>query len=444
MSHFQRSRVLHRFLFVWVSLVYLWGLLHLCIPDVAAYKCWYSSVQPDTCLPLPLLLSSMRLGQMVSFTLLVLLYGILLWANMAGKIPGHWHWLSFLLQAGCVFVVSLVVRQDNMVLSLYLVLTLEAIGMFQNTRFAIIVASSSLLLFMLNEFLSRGVLNRWAATLLSMWISNDYPALSLFLVGYLILYLQLSGAHVQLEMAYKELEEAHEGLSAAASKIESLTRLTERQRLARDLHDTLSQGLVGLKFQLEAVDALLIRHSYEQAQEVVRQAMGRVQETLTEARRAIDDLRSKGAMKQKCSEVAQEMVQSFIIATGVPSHIDLGALASLPYAFHEHVLRVIGEGLTNIARHAQAQQVWVRASQIGDILSIEVRDDGIGFDPMAVTRQPGHYGLLGLRERARLIGGHVEILSVPGSGTSICFSLPCHPDNTFHIAKEHMTTGESA
>ncbi len=230
MRYSQASRVLRWFLFVWVSLVYLWGLLHLFVSDVAAYKCWYSSVTPDHCPPLTLLLSSFRIGQVVAFTLLVLLYGILLWTGLAGKIPQRWYWLSFLLQAGCVFVISLVVKQDNVVLSLYLVLTLEAIG------------SGSLILFVLNEFLSRGIFKNWTTALLSIWISTDYAALSLFLVGYLILYVQLSQAHTQLEVTHTELEKTHEGLAVAASQIETLTRLTERQRLARDLHDTLSQG----------------------------------------------------------------------------------------------------------------------------------------------------------------------------------------------------------
>lgn len=313
-------------------------------------------------------------------------------------------------------------------LSLYFILTLEAIGMLQKPSFAILVASSSLILFVFNELFSRGVLQSWTVALVGMWISTDYAALSLFLVGYLILYVQLSRAHVQLEVTHTELEEAHEGLSAAASQIETLTRLTERQRLARDLHDTLSQGLVGLKLQLEAVDALLVQRCHDQAQEVVRQAMGRVQETLSEARGAIDALRSEGTT-HNCAESARALIQRFTAATGIACQVDVDALAQLPPALHEPTLRVIGEGLTNIARHAQARQVWIRAVLAGDLLSIDVRDDGVGFDPARDPVQPGHYGLLGLRERARLLGGSLEILSAPGSGTSLRVSFPYNPEH---------------
>lgn len=84
MRYFQTNRLLHWFLFGWVSLVYLWGLLHLLIPDVAAYKCWYISVLPDNCHPLTLLLSSIRPGQVAAFSLLMLLYGMLLWSGLTG------------------------------------------------------------------------------------------------------------------------------------------------------------------------------------------------------------------------------------------------------------------------------------------------------------------------------------------------------------------------
>ena len=429
MRYSQASRVLRWFLFVWVSLVYLWGLLHLFVSDVAVYKCWYSSVTPDHCPPLTLLLSSFRIGQVVAFTLLVLLYGILLWTGLAGKIPPRWHWLSFLLQAGCVFVISLVVKQDNVVLSLYLVLTLEAIGTLQKTRFTLLIGSSSLILFVLNEFLSRGIFKNWTTALLSIWISTDYAALSLFLVGYLILYVQLSQAHTQLEVTHTELEKTHEGLAVATSQIETLTRLTERQRLARDLHDTLSQGLVGLKLQLEAIDALLVQRRSDQAKEVVKQAMGHIQHTLTQARGAIDDLRSIHVAQQSGKEAAQEVVQRFTTATGIPCQADLTALEALPAPFHEPILRVIGEGLTNIARHAQARQVWLTASRTNELVLLELRDDGAGFDPTTLPQQPGHYGLLGLRERARLLAGDLEIQSKPGAGTCIRFSFPLHPES---------------
>lgn len=418
----ESNRWLYRFLFIWLLLVYLWGMLHLLF-DVATWKCWYNFNVSGNCVPLELFLSNFRPLQAIEFTLLILAYGALLKASLNRTIPLRWHWLSFLLQGTLVFIISLVIRQDNIVLSLYLVLILEAVEIVPKARFAVLIAGPSLLLFVLNEFFSRGILRGWGTALLSIWSSTDYAALSLFLIGYLILYGQLSSTHHQLAMTHIEL-------STSTKQIEELTRLTERQRLARELHDTLSQGLLGLKLQLEAVDALLIRHAPTQAHKIVQQAMSYVQTTIIEARGAIDDLRSSGATTSDCVHAAQELIERFVTATGIPCISHLDALQSLAPMYHEHVLRIIGEGLMNIARHAQATQVWINALREDGLFWIEVRDNGVGFDPATVILHDGHYGLLGLRERARMVGGRIDIQSTPGSGTRIRCSLAYSEEKT--------------
>lgn len=85
---------------------------------------------------------------------------------------------------------------------------------------------------------------------------------------------------------------------------------------------------------------------------------------------------------------------------------------------------MMSEALTNIARHAQARHVWIAVREEDAGITLEVRDDGIGFDPAGMDKQGGHYGLIGLRERARLLGGSLELTSTPGTGTSLCVLLP--------------------
>lgn len=421
--HVQSSRFLHRFLWVWIGLVYLWGILHLFVPNPGIFKCWYNAVLPEHCPPLQFLPAQAQFWHITTFTLLTFLYSLLLWAGLTGKISQCWYVLAFLTQAGCVLAISLVVRQDNVVLSLYLVLILAVIETLQNTRLALLVASSSLLFFVLNELLSRGVLKNWSVALWGIWISTDYAALGLFLIGYLLLYLRSAHAYTQLVTTHTELEEAHSGLSAASRQIAALTRLAERQRLARELHDTLSQGLVGLKLQLEGIDALLAQHQSAEAKAVVQQAMAHIQRTMTEARGAIDDLRAIPNASQDGIGALQEVIQRFTTATGIPCQTDLAMLEMLPAPFHDTLVRIIGEGLTNVARHARANQVWITARHTDTVVSLELKDDGIGFDPTTIAEQPGHYGLLGLRERARLLHGHLEIQSKPGAGTCIRFSF---------------------
>ena len=129
--------------------------------------------------------------------------------------------------------------------------------------------------------------------------------------------------------------------------------------------------------------------------------MEKARGTLREARQAIDDLRQpKG---QNLAEAIEQEAERFTLATGIACEPSIELQAMIPEATAETAIRAISEGLTNIARHAQAKQVSLRMAEAGEELEIEIRDDGIGFEPQAV--QPGHYGLLGMRERVRLAGG---------------------------------------
>jgi len=230
--------------------------------------------------------------------------------------------------------------------------------------------------------------------------------------------------YVQQIRSHAELETAHLKLQATTERIEELTRLTERQRLARELHDTLAQDLVGLIRQLEVADAHQSKQHYQRAQEIIRQATQRARSALVEARSAINDLRSETMSAGDLSRSVQQEIGHFIETTGIPCETDLEAVADIPPHFREPALRVIAEGLHNVIRHAQAQQVWVSIARNACSLTLEVRDDGVGFESVAATTQAGHYGLVGLHERARLSGGTLEVCSAPGVGTVIrlCFS----------------------
>ena len=106
----------------------------------------------------------------------------------------------------------------------------------------------------------------------------------------------------------------------------------------------------------------------------------------------------------------QQEIGHFIETTGIPCETDLEAVADIPPHFREPALRVIAEGLHNVIRHAQAQQVWISIARSACGLTLEVRDDGVGFESVEATTQAGHYGLVGLRERARLSGGTDELM----------------------------------
>ncbi len=262
------------------------------------------------------------------------------------------------------------------------------------------------------------------------WAWTAIP-LTLFVVVYVVLFTRQLEARERVQTLLDELETAHHQLAEYAAQVEDLTLASERQRMARELHDTLAQGVAGLILQLEAVNAHLATDRHDRAQEIVQQALIRARETLADARRAIDDLRTETSSPQLADAIRKE-VDRFTTATGIPCELELSVPTTLLESTCEHIIRIVAEGLTNIARHAQASQVWLRVVIVAEKLEVELRDDGIGFDLVELTTRSGHYGLLGMRERARLAGGTLEVQSVTGGGTTLRLTLPLPEEQAPH------------
>jgi NarL family two-component system sensor histidine kinase YdfH len=251
-----------------------------------------------------------------------------------------------------------------------------------------------------------------------------YELLELFILAGLLLYLQQRRSHTQTRALLDELQAAHAQVSAYALRVEELTMLIERQRLARELHDTLTQGMAGLVMQLEAANSYLGKNQPGDAQEVVQSAIARARTVLTETRYVLQDLRADYPRADDLPEMVQEEIERFTTSTGIPCATEIDALAQTPDTYCGPVWRAITEGLRNIAQHAHAHHASIRATATREELWIEIDDDGIGFDPQRAITSPGHYGLIGLRERVNLMGGTLEIKSWPGTGTHISIRLP--------------------
>jgi NarL family two-component system sensor histidine kinase YdfH len=230
-------------------------------------------------------------------------------------------------------------------------------------------------------------------------------------VAYALLFFQQVQERLRIQKFLVDLKEAH-------MKVEELTLSNERQRMARDLHDTLAQGVAGLIMQLEAADAHITRGNTEKTQDIIRLSMKQARRTLAEARLAIDNLRMKSASELDFREAVEAEVQHFTDATGIAVSTEFRLTRRLTRTLMEHSLHMVKECLTNIARHARADKVWVTVSDEAEQLSMEIRDNGVGFSPDAIGKVPGHYGLLGLQERVRLVGGDMKVDSSP-AGTRI-------------------------
>jgi NarL family two-component system sensor histidine kinase YdfH len=326
--------------------------------------------------------------------------------------------LYLVLQSILAFGLILLAGEFTLVWGLYPPLVGLAVGILSNWRQKAVAVTVYVGLGSFSHFLIAGwgAFFEWAV--MTVFIT-------LFVVVYVVLYLRQVEARGRVQVLLQELGTAHRQLAEYATQVEDLTLVAERQRMARELHDTLTQGVAGLILQLEAVNAHLADGRSGRAQEIVQQALSRARDTLAGARRAIGDLREESPTPHGLVTAVREEVNRFTTATGISCTLDLSLPAVLPDTLSEHALRIVAEGLTNVARHAQANQVWARLAGVDDDwLEIEVRDDGVGFDPAAMANRAGHYGLLGMRERARLAGGTLEIRSAPGEGTLLLLCLP--------------------
>jgi NarL family two-component system sensor histidine kinase YdfH len=312
------------------------------------------------------------------------------------------------LQGGLAFTLVWVGGDIFMVIGIYAALIGAVVGLFGRDRMALVSTVFFLSLAALNIVLLRG-------------IESILPIVPMLLPTVLFSAIFAYMFSRQTAARY-EIMKANEKLSQYALEVEKLTLAAERQRMARDLHDTLAQGLAGLILQLEAANAHFEQGNLDKTQAIIEQAMGRARLTLADARKAIDDLRTTGS--RSLDESIAEEVQRFESATGIPCELKLDLPDAIDEALTEHVYRSVSEGLSNITRHAQASQVSIHLQLEADALQVEIADDGIGFDPQTALNQPGHYGLLGLRERVRLAGGTFSINSQPGQGATLSISYP--------------------
>ncbi len=356
----------------------------------------------------------------VIVTMLILLHFGIYWLGFSMKMRRGLQWLCLLMQLGLVLLLTQVTQLVILTLALSPILLVAATIMLKRIR-AILIFIGSYFMLSLLYMQTIGPVKDWN----DFWSGGYAPGvglLGLFFLVALLLYLQQ--AHERTLALLNELDAAHAQLSAYALRVEELTMITERQRIARDLHDTLIQGVTGLLMQLDVVHTQLQHQRVERAQELLEQVMESARDAVADARCAIGDLRTERIRPDDLVEVVQEEISRFNATTGISCMSDITLLASAPAPFCEHVLRTITEGLANITHHARARTVWIQATLHDGMLTIEVRDDGVGFDPTATGTQIGHYGLLGMRERAKLIGGQFEIISAPGRETILRLQIP--------------------
>jgi len=240
------------------------------------------------------------------------------------------------------------------------------------------------------------------------------------------------------KQAIDELNQANERLAAAMKENAQLQAQLvasardagvrdERERLAREIHDTLAQGLAGIVAQLQAARTASVtgreRH-LDTAAELARS-------TLVEARRSVQALRPEPLEGARLPDALADVAARWAEVSGVPAAV---TTTGTPRQLHPEVeialLRTGQEALANVGKHASASRVGVTLSYMEDVVTLDVRDDGIGFDLAGLPEQVADgsgFGLTGMRQRVGRVAGRLEIESAPGEGTAVCATVPAIP-----------------
>lgn len=214
-------------------------------------------------------------------------------------------------------------------------------------------------------------------------------------------------------------------LSLRAEMRERLAVSAERSRLARDLHDTLEQGLTAIHLQLHGIGPSREEASGE-TQERLGAARRLVQQCHSEIRSSIWNLRSETLEHIDLGDALQRAAQSLCL--GSHTRVEFRqqtADVKIPQLIGDNVLRIGQEAITNVLKHADASVLQIDLITATDRISLAVSDDGHGFTPATMPDgRTGHFGLLGMRERAARIGGTLDITSLPGEGTTVRIEVP--------------------
>jgi len=231
---------------------------------------------------------------------------------------------------------------------------------------------------------------------------------------------QVEARSSDLSRALAELRDKEQNLRELSTRAVGMQE-AERRAIARELHDSAGQSLTAIRIHLQLMEGL----ASGRLEEIAGRTTTMVDETLEEIRRAVntlgpavlDDVGLAEAIERACIDLSERLEIEVDCEVMLPE-------SSLTPAIETSCYRVVQETLTNITRHARPSLVAVRVATEGGMVRVTVTDDGRGFDPEAAIRAGRSRGLVGMRERAELLGGELRIDSAPGEGTKVTAEFP--------------------
>ena len=242
------------------------------------------------------------------------------------------------------------------------------------------------------------------------------------------LQMQLQAQNQQLQQTQADLLQALEQERSLKQRIEEMAAIEERNRIAREIHDSLGHSLTALNVQLQAAASLFVSDP-TQAQSFLAQAQRLGITAMQEVRQSVRALRTDEQVEQPLEETIATLAEEFRQVTGITPTVHIHLTKSVCLSISKTIYRIIQEALTNISKYAQATQVQIQLVMIGDSLRdgkaervcLEIKDNGKGF---SFDRATGGFGLQGMQERIAAIDGNFNLITEPGKGCQIKVKIP--------------------
>lgn len=346
---------------------------------------------------------------------MLLLFGVLLGLEprftRGSGLRAH---LYLAFQTALVFIATLLYYELDFFAILYLPLCGQAVFLFPRRA-----ASAWVFILVMATSIGQTIQFGWPEAIPFILL---YSGGQVFVAAFSILTLQAEAARARSEKLLSELQETHKKLQEYADQAEELAVGRERNRLARDLHDSVAQALYGLTLQFEAASRRLTAGQLDAVEDYLNAMRHSTQQTLGEMRLLIFELRPP-ILDNGLAAALKTRLEAVEERSGLLTRLDTDDVQHLPDSVENGLYRIAQEALNNVLKHASAKQVNVSLSQERGKIILEITDDGVGFD-LDLTPEGGSMGLQSMQERAQELGGLLILHSSPGQGSLVRAEVP--------------------
>jgi len=316
-----------------------------------------------------------------------------------------------LLQSALVIWLLLVSEYEDLFADLFIPLSLDAVSFFGKRFGYFCITAFSLALTSTLFFTDQG-------QIFGLAMGGLYSGICFLFGGYATQVLKAEVAHNQNQQTFNELRVAHRQLQGFADQVENLSVEHERNRLARDLHDSVTQTVFSMNLAAQSARLLLDKDPPRASGQLLH-----LEELSTNALREIQSLVSqlkpRSIVEEGLSTSLRRLADEHETRDGLRVSLEIQGEKTLSEAEILGLYSIVHESLTNVIKHSGMHEAFVRLSLSEDHSRLKIEDHGLGFDPQTASRQRGHLGLAGMSERAREIGWSLSVESEKGQGTRI-------------------------